>query len=105
MFYQCLGVTIDTERRNVYVFGNAKRLSDGEFRILARLMRSHGRYLTRDELHSECKNLQGSQRNVDHMMKRIRRKLFATPKAGLIFIESCYNIGYRIPTRDQLNEK
>ncbi len=105
MLYQCLGVTIDTERYHVYVFGNVKRLSDGEFRILTRLMHSRGRFLSREVLFTECKHPDKSIRNVDVMIKRIRRRLFSNPHAGRLFIECRYNVGYRIPTRDQLNEK
>lgn len=84
-----------------YVFGREVWLSKNESDILELFMTNPGILYTRDEI-LDMMNDAGdiSERSVDSIIKRIRKKLFPyNAKAGLLFIKTVYCIGYKISKR------
>src|SRR5690606_9226665 len=62
--------------------GRTVRLTEGEFRLLATLAESAGRVLTRTQLMNKLKHRdwESSDRTIDVLVARVRRKLGDNPK-------------------------
>ena len=92
----CRGLTMDLGRRRVQVGTRDVRLTVKEFEILATLLRASGSVVTRERLLSDVWPGMHSvnPRNVDAVMKRLRRKL--TAKATKPRIVTVRGYGYRI---------
>ena len=75
--------------------GNIVRLTDGEFRLLATLAESAGRVLTRTQLMNKLRHRDwvSSDRSVDVLVARVRRKLKDDPRQPRI-IATIPNSGY-----------
>lgn len=84
---------LNESAHEVTLWGKSLNLTQSEFRILHRMMKSPGRVFTRGQLHSEfseCCAETGS-RSIDVHVRALRRKLadFAT------VVESVRGVGYR----------
>ena len=86
-------IRLDTERHRVTVDGAVVELSNIEFRLLAALMGSRGRVLTRDVLLDSVwgHDCFVTPRTVDTHVRRVRAKL--GPAAG--YVETVRGVGYR----------
>lgn len=75
--------------------GHHVRLTEGEFRLLATLAESAGRVLTRTQLMNKLRrrDWESSDRTVDVLVARVRRKLGDDPRAPRI-IATIPNSGY-----------
>lgn len=75
--------------------GNHIRLTEGEFRLLATLAESAGRVLTRTQLMNKLRqrDWESSDRSIDVLVARVRRKLGDDPRAPRI-IATIPNSGY-----------
>ncbi len=86
------GISLDVSRRLADVGNGPVRLSEREFALLERLLRSHGEVCTREELLIDVWGLalDPGTNVVDVCVRRLRAKL----GAGLI--ETARNVGYRL---------
>ncbi|MFN3692890.1 MAG: winged helix-turn-helix domain-containing protein [Candidatus Paceibacteria bacterium] len=95
-----MGLCLSNEQFSVYVFGTEITLSRKEFLALRALMQNEGKIMSREQLLDAADiGLDKNNRAVDSMIKRLRAKLFKSPEARAIFIESRNGLGYRIPGR------
>jgi two-component system OmpR family response regulator len=87
-------VELDEARHEVRCQGAPVRLTVTEFGLLASLMRSPGRVLTRAQLmeHAYAYDNLITERTMDSHVKRIRRKF---RDAGFDPIETVYGLGYK----------
>lgn len=91
------GLTVDFDKRHVYIKGEDIHLTQSEYKIVALLAKYAGRVLTYDYL---IKNLWGSKANCDNQILRvnmanIRRKMEINPaQPEYIFTEM--GVGYRM---------
>ncbi len=88
---------IDLLRRELAIINGAPiRLTRGEFDLLAALVDSNGRPLSRDYLIEVVSNRQGEvdARTVDALVARLRRKLMDAGETGVIATVS--GIGYKL---------
>lgn len=85
-----------------YIFGRTVNLSLYECKVLELLMLNSGAYITRDKILDYLGDMCDiSDRTVDTIIKRLRKKLFPdNKKARHLFIQTRYGMGYRIPKRD-----
>ena len=92
----CGNVTLDSEKRMVYVDGKPVELTYKEFELLAYLMRNRGTAVSRDRLLEEVWGFQyeGETRTVDAHIKTLRQKLEAAECRNLIGTVRGY--GYKI---------
>jgi two-component system, OmpR family, torCAD operon response regulator TorR len=89
---------IDLTRRELAECnGGVVRLTRGEFDLLAALVTSRGRTVTRDYLVEVISNRggDGSERSVDALIARLRRKLESDPHAPTL-IRTVPGSGYRL---------
>ena len=90
----CGNVTLDSEKRMVYVDGKAIELTYKEFELL-RLFLSHpGMAFTRDQLFNEIWGMDycGETRTVDMHIRTLRQKLGSCGS----MIQTVRNVGYRL---------
>ena len=75
--------------------GNVVRLTEGEFKLLSTLAESPGRVLTRTQLMNKLKHRdwESSDRTIDVLIARVRRKLNDDPRQPRI-IATIPNTGY-----------
>ena len=89
------GMTIDVEKRAVFVDGPAVDLTSMEFELLIILARRVGRKLSRDDILSELRGIDAAilTRSVDIMVSRLRQKIGDSTKP-FRFIQTVWGRGY-----------
>jgi len=89
-------VTIDLERRQVAIGGQAVDLTPTEFELLVVLARHPGRVFTRLELLDRVQGyaFEGYERTVDAHIKNLRQKIEPDPKKPH-YVLTVYGVGYR----------
>ena len=92
-------VTIDTEAYEVYVSGRKAVLTYKEYRLLVHLASNPGRVYSREELLTQIWGYDyfGGTRTVDVHIRRLRSKL---EPGSRTFIETVWNVGYRLKVLD-----
>lgn len=97
----------NSSRAQVFVLSRQVFLSESQAIILEMFLKHRGIYLTREALlnvlpeSDDCED-----RMVDTAIKRLRWKLFPhSQTARFLFIQTKSGVGYRIPTREQLNNQ
>jgi len=85
-------ISIDPERCEVTVDGNAVALTATEYRLLLAMARAPGRVFRRDELARLAigEHFEGLDRTIDAHIKNVRRKL------GCDGIATVFGIGYKL---------
>ncbi len=95
-----MGVCLVPDEKVVYVFGERIRLSPKQIKVLQILMENEGQIISRETLlNCAGTDFEHSDRSVDTIIKRLRNKLFHTREARRLFLETCRDLGYRIPGR------
>ncbi len=89
-------VTIDLERRQVTIGGQAVELTPTEFDLLVVLARHPGRVFTRLELLDRVQGyaFEGYERTVDAHIKNLRQKIEPDPKQPR-YLLTVYGVGYK----------
>jgi two-component system response regulator RegX3 len=89
-------VTVDTAARRAWLSGRELSLTRKEFDLLARLARSAGHVVTREDLMSDVwdENWFGSTKTLDVHMTALRRKLGEDPAAPR-HIQTVRGVGFR----------
>jgi two-component system alkaline phosphatase synthesis response regulator PhoP len=92
-------VTIDPDRHQVQVGGQAVHLTPTEFALLHALAEQPGHALTRQELIEKGLgySYEGLERTVDSHIKNLRRKLDGAGGAADL-VETVFGVGYRLAT-------
>lgn len=87
------GILVDFEAHKVLIDGEEMSLTATEFKLLAELIKSHGKVQTRDHLLDKVWGYQfeGYARTVDTHVRRLRQKL--GPYSDLV--ETVRGVGYR----------
>ncbi len=90
-------VTIDAERRDAFIGGQALTLSSIEFRLFWCLAQKTGRVVSRDELHKDMykTTYNGYDRSIDLYVSRIRQK-FGNYPVSAIRLKTVRGIGYQL---------
>jgi len=96
-------VTVDLAARRAWLSGGELSLTRKEFDLLARLARSAGRVVTREELMSDVwdENWFGSTKTLDVHMAALRRKLGEQPGAAHR-IQTVRGVGFRFAATEEL---
>jgi two-component system response regulator RstA len=89
-------LTVDANRRDVFVAGKAAHLSTLEFQLLWSLASKAGCVVSRDEIHRELYNgaYNGYDRSIDVHVSRIRQKIGDQP-ASSSYLKTVRGIGYQ----------
>ncbi|QXI30855.1 response regulator transcription factor [Pseudomonas vanderleydeniana] len=93
--------TLDTDRRRLKSFdGSETLLSHGEFQLLKVFLRNTGHTLNRDQLMEQLRNREWlpSDRSIDVLVGRLRRKLQDDPAAPELII-TIHGAGYLFTAR------
>ena len=88
----CGNVTLDSEKRMVYVDGKAIELTYKEFELLKLLMKNHGIVISRDVIMERVwdSSFEGESRTIDVHVRTLRQKL----GDGGALIKTIRNVGY-----------
>ena len=88
----CGDVTLDSERRMVFVSGKPVELTYKEFELLRLLMKNHGIVISRDVIMERVwdSSFEGESRTIDVHVRTLRQKL---GEAGSL-IKTIRNVGY-----------
>lgn len=88
----CGIVTLDAERRTVYVCGKPVELTYKEFELLRLLMKNHGIVISRDVIMERVwdSSFEGESRTIDVHVRTLRQKL----GEGGALIKTIRNVGY-----------
>ena len=88
----CGDVTLDSERRMVFVGGRPVELTYKEFELLRLLMKNHGIVISRDVIMERVwdSSFEGESRTIDVHVRTLRQKL---GEAGSL-IKTIRNVGY-----------
>jgi DNA-binding response OmpR family regulator len=89
-------IVLDQETHSVTVKGREIRLTPSEFDLLAILMASPGRVLSRPDLLNELQgtSFEGIARTIDQHIRNLRLKIEPDP-AQRRYIETVFGVGYR----------
>jgi DNA-binding response OmpR family regulator len=89
-------LTIDAQRRDVFIGGQALALSTIEFQLFWCLAKKAGCVVSRQELHKEMYNTayNGYDRSIDLYISRIRQKIGNYP-ASAICLKTVRGVGYQ----------
>lgn len=95
----CGGVTLDTERRMVYVGKEPVELTYKEFELLRLLMRNKGIVISREVIMERVwgSSFEGESRTIDVHVRTLRQKLGG---AGTL-IRTIRNVGYLIESEEK----
>ena len=95
----CGSVTLDTERRMVYVEKKPVELTYKEFELLKLLMRNQGIVISRDVMMDRVwgSSFEGESRTIDVHVRTLRQKL---GEAGAL-IKTIRNVGYLIESEEK----
>ena len=90
----CGSVTLDKEKRMVYVDGEPVELTYKEFELLRLLMKNHGIVISRDVIMERVwdSSFEGESRTIDVHVRTLRQKLGSS---GAL-IKTIRNVGYMI---------
>ena len=90
-------ISVDMQRRTVYVGATQVHLTPTETRLLALLIREPGRTFTRDQIIDQVfgYDFEGFDRTVDSHVYSLRRKL-ETAAGDQRYIHTIYGVGYRL---------
>ena len=90
----CGNVTLDGEKRMVYVDGKSIELTYKEFELLKLLMKNHGIVISRDVIMERVwdSSFEGESRTIDVHVRTLRQKL----GDGGALIKTIRNVGYRV---------
>lgn len=90
----CGDVTVDKEKRMVYVHGEPVEMTYKEFELLALLMKNHGIVISRDVIMERVweSSFEGESRTIDVHVRSLRQKL----GEGGAMIKTIRNVGYMI---------
>ena len=90
----CGNVTLDSEKRMVYVDGKAIELTYKEFELLKLLMKNHGIVISRDVIMERVwdSSFEGESRTIDVHVRTLRQKL----GDGGALIKTIRNVGYMV---------
>ncbi len=88
----CGDVTLDGEKRMVYVHGKPVELTYKEFELLKLLMKNHGIVISRDVIMERVwdSSFEGESRTIDVHVRTLRQKL----GEGGTLIKTIRNVGY-----------
>lgn len=88
----CGDVTLDSERRMVFVSGKPVELTYKEFELLRLLMKNHGIVISRDVIMERVwdSSFEGESRTIDVHVRTLRQKLGAEGS----LIKTIRNVGY-----------
>ena len=88
----CGNVTLDSEKRMVYVDGKPVELTYKEFELLRLLMKNHGIVISRDVIMERVwdSSFEGESRTIDVHVRTLRQKL----GDGGALIKTIRNVGY-----------
>lgn len=88
----CGNVTLDSEKRMVYVDGKPVELTYKEFELLKLLMKNHGIVISRDVIMERAwdSSFEGESRTIDVHVRTLRQKL----GDGGALIKTIRNVGY-----------
>ena len=88
----CGNVTLDSEKRMVYVNGKPVELTYKEFELLKLLMKNHGIVISRDVIMERVwdSSFEGESRTIDVHVRTLRQKL----GDGGALIKTIRNVGY-----------
>ena len=92
----CGNVTLDSEKRMVYVDGKTIELTYKEFELLKLLMKNHGIVISRDVIMERVwdSSFEGESRTIDVHVRTLRQKL----GDGGSIIKTIRNVGYMVDT-------
>lgn len=92
----CGNVTLDGEKRMVYVDGKTIELTYKEFELLKLLMKNHGIVISRDVIMERVwdSSFEGESRTIDVHVRTLRQKL----GDGGTIIKTIRNVGYMVDT-------
>ena len=92
----CGNVTLDGEKRMVYVDGKTIELTYKEFELLKLLMKNHGIVISRDVIMERVwdSSFEGESRTIDVHVRTLRQKL----GDGGSIIKTIRNFGYMVDT-------
>ena len=90
----CGNVTLDGEKRMVYVDGKSIELTYKEFELLKLLMKNHGNVISRDVIMERVwdSSFEGESRTIDVHVRTLRQKL----GDGGALIKTIRNVGYMV---------
>ena len=90
----CGNVTLDGEKRMVYVDGKSIELTYKEFELLKLLMKNHGIVISRDVIMERVwdSSFEGESRTIDVHVRTLRQKLGDAGK----YIKTIRSVGYMI---------
>ena len=90
----CGNVTLDGEKRMVYVDGKSIELTYKEFDLLKLLMKNHGIVISRDVIMERVwdSSFEGESRTIDVHVRTLRQKL----GDGGALIKTIRNVGYMV---------
>lgn len=90
----CGNVTLDGEKRIVYVDGKSIELTYKEFELLKLLMKNHGIVISRDVIMERVwdSSFEGESRTIDVHVRTLRQKL----GDGGALIKTIRNVGYMV---------
>ena len=90
----CGNVTLDGEKRMVYVDGKSIELTYKEFELLKLLMKNHGIIISRDVIMERVwdSSFEGESRTIDVHVRTLRQKL----GDGGALIKTIRNVGYMV---------
>ena len=93
----CGDVTLDKEKRMVYVHGDPVETTYKEFELLGLLMKNHGIVISRDVIMERVweSSFEGESRTIDVHVRSLRQKLGASGA----MIKTIRNVGYMIDTK------
>ncbi len=96
-------ILLDTDLRQVYIFGKPIRLTGMEFDLLCHLAVNRNRAISRKELLREVWHFENivETRATDDMIKRLRRKLkYASSQMKIITV---WGYGFKVEVPDAAN--
>ena len=99
---QAGAVTVDLDRHQADVRGQAVHLTPTEFSLLQALAEQPGHALTRQELIEKALgySYEGMERTVDSHIKNLRRRLDEAGGAASL-VETVFGVGYRLAAGEQ----
>ena len=91
------GLTVDDERKEVTVDGEAVRMTPVEYKILLLLIKSPGRVYSIDQIYEQVWNepAYSPENTVAVHIRRIREKIEINPKEPK-YLKVVWGIGYKI---------
>ncbi|SDZ83025.1 two-component system, OmpR family, response regulator RstA [Desulfuromusa kysingii] len=89
-------LTVDANRRDVFITGQPAQLSTVEFNLLWLLVKQAGRVVSRERIHNELYNssYNGYDRGIDIYISRIRKKIGDNPVAPR-YLKTVRGVGYQ----------